>query len=145
MTSPANPVTVSAPPRRLPIRVPRPQWILLAAIGLAVAGTGVRFGVPMYREGVAAREIERAGGKVGYMYGGPIWLLERLGSAPMRPFLHVHEVHLAASQNTDAVLEYVAGLPSLARLDLSASQVTDAGLKHVARMPNLKWLDLHYT
>ncbi len=49
----------------------------------------------------------------------------------------------ADGQMTDAVLERIAGLDFVTRLDLGGSKrLTDDGLKHLARMPRLQDLDL---
>ena len=68
--SATTPSIVTAEPRRIVFRVPRPLWIGLATVVLVVAGLGLRFYMPIYRQQVAIREIKRVGGQTEM---GPGW------------------------------------------------------------------------
>jgi hypothetical protein len=46
----------------------------------------------------------------------------------------------AAHSLDDATADVLAGMPTLAHLDLSYTQLGDAGLRRLARLPNLKYL-----
>jgi hypothetical protein len=70
----ATDMPISVDPRRVSIPLPRPLWIGLVAVVLAVVATGLQFGLPIYRQQAAIREIERAGGRVHVVPRGPAWL-----------------------------------------------------------------------
>jgi hypothetical protein len=98
-TEDANP-TISTS-RRFSIRVPRPLWIGLAAVVVVVAGVGIRVGVPVYRQHMAIREIERLKGIVTTKKGGPEWLRGWVGDPRMTMLDHVTDVNLAMTEITD--------------------------------------------
>src|SRR5262245_8096366 len=83
-TEDANPTPFAS--RRFSIRLPRPLWIGLATILLIVVAVGLHIGVPIYREQVAIREIERLGGYVQTEQGGPKWVRECIGDQRMKLF-----------------------------------------------------------
>ena len=62
--------------RRFTVQLPRPLWIGLTTVVLFGAAVGLRFGVPIYRQHVAIREIELLGGAVSTTPGGPEWQRE---------------------------------------------------------------------
>jgi hypothetical protein len=53
---------VAPKPRRFSIRLPRPLWPGVAAVVLVVVALGLQFGVPIYQQHVAVREITEIGG-----------------------------------------------------------------------------------
>ena len=73
------------------LRLPEPRWIFLSTIVLVVVGTGLRFGIPVYREQVAIREIEKLGGRVWTEPAGPAWLRERVGDERMGNRVKIHD------------------------------------------------------
>jgi hypothetical protein len=55
--------------------------------------------------------------------------------------LPLERLSLWASHSLDdAAADVLAGMPTLAHLDLSYTQIGDAGLQRLARLPNLKYL-----
>src|SRR5258708_32887213 len=105
----ANALPNSAPPdsSRLSIRPPRPLWIALATVVLVVVGAGLRIGLPIYRQQVAIREIERVGGRVEMQAGGPEWLRGHL-SVDLQKFLdEVVAINLTNEKVTDATLAHL--------------------------------------
>src|SRR5262249_61895470 len=64
---------------RRSIRLPRPLWIGMGAIVLVLTTIALRVGVPIYRQQVAIREIERLGGWVVTEERGPNWLRRWFG------------------------------------------------------------------
>jgi hypothetical protein len=149
------------------MRMPRPLTLFLLTIALVVLGTGLRFGLPIYREQVAIREIRRLGGDV--WVTGPDWAhrwfgrkrtfdlgLDVLGE-PDRVFLEfcatdealrwlqhlprVKEVHIRCSGITDAGLVHLRGLP-VSMLDAQSTPITDAGLQCLQDLPMLRFLNV---
>ncbi|MFN0053430.1 MAG: hypothetical protein ACKV0T_14700 [Planctomycetales bacterium] len=68
---------MSAAPSRIStdsrFAVPRPLWCVLATVMLIVVALALQFGVPIYRQQAAIREIERLGGAVDVSDGDPAW------------------------------------------------------------------------
>jgi hypothetical protein len=84
----------------------------------------------------------------------PAWLRELMGedffASVAAVGFHDPEVSVLESRSVtvddaDAVLEHVAGLTGVVRLELSANQVTDAGLEHLRGLTELGLLFLHGT
>src|SRR5882724_7364558 len=114
------------------VQLPRPLWIGLVTIALIVVGTGLRFGLPTYRQQVAIREIERQGGTVEFEPKGPEWLRGLLGARRMEFFDDVIKVDLSNRGvnhgeivATDDVLRHVGRLLGVTLLDLSDAHITD--------------------
>ena len=101
---------VTPEPRRFAISLPRPLWIGLATVVLIVVAVGLHFGVPIYRQHVVIREIERVGGNVETRPRGPKWLRERVGNERMKLFENVVQVSLATRPATDFTLDHVGCL-----------------------------------
>jgi len=121
------------------------------------------------RQRQAVEAIRKAGGTVLYDYqfheeSGmatgvqespvPAWLRELMGkdffASVAAVGFHDPEVSTLNSRPTtvddaDAVLEQVAGLTRVIRLELSANQVTDIGMEQLRGLTRLKYLDLSYT
>jgi hypothetical protein len=129
-------------PRRLAIRPPRPLWIALAAAVLILVACGLQFGMPIYRQQMAVREIERLGGSVLTSPRGPKWLRDLAGDERMKSFDIVDGADLGDIHATDANLEQLTALTGLEDLWLHDSQVTDAGLAHLPGFANLHSLSL---
>jgi Leucine-rich repeat (LRR) protein len=130
-------------PRRFPIRLPRPLWLGLAAFFIIVASVVLRVGLPIYWQHVVLKEIERLGGTVVTMPGGPDWLRGRIDDDGMEPFDTVTEIEIPDSQASDATLRNMGSLARLERLRLDKTNVTDAGMVHLSGLTNLRdlWLD----
>ena len=164
--------SMTTPPRELrrsSIRLPRPLWIGLAAVVLIVGGVGVRFGVPIWRQQAAIREIERVGGSIETDQQGPEWPREYIGDAWEKLFYSTWRVDLNYTDATNATLDqltcltrleslwldhtqvtdsglaHLNGFKNLVGLWLGETQVTDAGLQHLARLPDLTVLVLNHT
>jgi hypothetical protein len=127
------------------IRLPRPLWIGLATVVLVVVAIGLRIGVPIYRQHVAIREIERLGAYVITSPVGPKWLRARLGNDAMKLFDEVTFVDFRGTRATDATMDHVSCLKSMTGLSLHGTQITDAGLAHLKGLPNLYRLSLFNT
>lgn len=118
--------------------MPRPLWVALAAVVLFVLGTGLRIGMPIYRQRAAIGKIQKLGGNVEVRAAGPAWLRELLGHEREELLDEVVAVNLADRHATDATLGCVAQLNGIESLFLSRTQVTDAGLEHLSWLPKLK-------
>src|SRR5437879_6523126 len=104
------PEPTPAEPRRFSIRLPRPMWIGLATVLLIGAAIFVRVGLPIYRQHLAIREIERLGGYVETRPRGPEWLRDWVGNERFR-----------LCEDVDLV-----------RVDRPTVAVTEATLAHVS-------------
>lgn len=110
------------------------------------------------RQSKAVVEIRKLGGAVTYVPvfrgegwlplqavpSGPAWLSRVLGDDSYL-FTEPVMVNLRSVTVTDAVLQQLAYLPRLQRLDLEQSQVTDAAIEHLKGLTDLKNLDLSHT
>ena len=136
------PALSSLEPRRFSIRPPRPLWIGLATAVLSLAAVGFHVGLPIYRQHLVIRDVERLGGRVVTLPRGPDWLRDRIGSQRMKLFDAVVAIHLRDSQATDELLGRLRWLPGLESLALSHTDVSDAGLAQLKGLRNLKrlWL-----
>ena len=159
-------------PRRLSIRLPHWGWFLLLTVALIIAGIGLSFWLPYYRQQRVIQEIETLAGSVRTERGGPDWLRQHLGANHIREstifeqavsidleFTEVTDVqiaHLIACRNlrslnlahtqvSDSVLGQLAGLTNLEVLDLSETAITDAGLRHLSGLKKLEDLSLSAT
>ena len=90
------------------------------------------------REQVMVAEIEKLGGRVGYMDTMvPRWVAA--------PFRRASFVGFCYGNVTDDEVVHLERLTNLKRLSLNGAQVTDAGLVHLEGLPNLEVLGLAYT
>jgi hypothetical protein len=138
-----DPITPSL--RRFSIRLPRWLWIGLAAVVPVVVGVGLRVGVPIYRQHLAIREIERLGGTCETRPRDPQWL-RNLRASKLRVLRdEVVGVGFDSPQVTDATLVHLRAMTSLELIQLDNAPVTDAGLVHLAGMRNLRTLRLKNT
>src|SRR5262249_27860670 len=106
---------------------------------------GLHFGMPIYRQQAVIRQVERLGGKVRTIPGGPEWLRPRLGDERMKLFDRVTRVDLNDTQANDVTLSQVASLAQLEWLELDSTPVTDAGLAHLIELKHLERLHLYRT
>jgi hypothetical protein len=162
------PIPTRAEPYRLLIGLPRPLWIGLTAAVLLIGWLAIQFGMPIYRQQAAIREIKQLGGRVDLLKDGPSWLYDLIGDAPMElieeplsadlpnfsneGLRHINwlaglkELHLMESTITDAGLVYVSGMTNLETLSFNNSLdnllITDAGLMQLKGLPGLKRLFL---
>src|SRR5262245_53886579 len=80
-------MSVASPePSHVSIRLPRPLWLGLATLVMVVVATGLRFGIPVWRQQAAVSAIEALGGSVQIEPGGPAWLRDRIGIENMKFF-----------------------------------------------------------
>src|SRR5579863_3464242 len=121
----------SPKPDRLSIHPPQTFWIFVLDVVLIFVGIWFQFGLPVYRQQVAIREIERVGGSVETRNAGPIWLRYWLGDERMELFDDVVRVSLDFNPAADAALGHVARISSLEELSLNSSEVSDKGLSHL--------------
>src|SRR5262245_28561163 len=92
-----------AEPHRLSLRLPHWGWLLLGTAVIVLLVSGLRFGLPAYRQHVAIREIERLGGQVN---ASPIpvsldWLPEIAADSLTVWAVGVDEVYLHGAELTD--------------------------------------------
>ena len=130
--------------RHFSIRLPRPLWIGLAAAVVVFVAVGLRIGLPIYRQSVAARKVEQLGGWAVTRPAVPAWL-QWWGSARLgKALAEIEEIdfNLTETPVTDADLACVDGLASLHRLDVNFKQITDGGLVHLRSLPELQILNL---
>jgi|SRR5579872_1520014 len=142
----------SPEPRRFANSLPRPLWIGLAAIVLIVAGVTLRIWAPIYRQHLAIREFERAGGYVATVKSWPDWLQRLSGTGPSQTDsrLKVFDEPMGAYAGkcrsiTDSDLVSLRALPTLRARNLSRTQVTDDGIDHLVVLKNLEILVLDFT
>jgi Leucine Rich repeats (2 copies)/Leucine Rich repeat len=147
MVATSNPTPQSAvdepprPRRWIPVSL-RMLALLLAIVGVFAGREGVR----MYRQQIAIREIEQAGGTIVETEdGGPDWLRYILGDRCMQVFDTVVTVNLDQSTITDAGLAKLEVLTGLRSLDLAHTEVTDAGLASVRPLRDLRGINLNET
>jgi ankyrin repeat protein len=107
-------------PRRLSIHLPRPLWIGLATVALIGASLGVRYGVPIYRQQVAIREIERAGGSVIMNTAGPFrlrrWLNNWISDSWLRPFDSIARADVIFRETIDDDIKHFLAVRPLPEL-----------------------------
>jgi hypothetical protein len=127
------------------LRLPHPQSLFLLTVVLVLLALGLQFGLPIYRQQMAIREIERLGGAVQARLKAPLWLRERLPDEFVRLFGTVRLVHLRTTAVTDADLSILRTFPQLEALSLSYSGVTDAGLTQLSGFEHLRILELDKT
>ena len=111
-----------------------------------VVEVALQIGMPIYRQQVAIREIDRLGGIVHTTRGGPQWLRSLTGDDWMRPFDRAWRVIVIMPEDdADAILSHAAKLGQLEVVRLDFTQVTDRGLSQIKDLRELKILDLNYT
>lgn len=127
---------------QLSIHLPRPLWIGLVTSVLLIAMAGLQFGLPIWRQQAAIREIERLGGRIKIELGGPEWMRKRVGDGHMKYFDHVVRVELTVQSANDSTLNYVAALTDVKVLRLGNSRITDDGLVNLRGLHYLEelWL-----
>src|SRR5258708_1260876 len=147
MAAPTNPdPTTERPPRSW-------RWIplsvrMLASMVLLLGIGGLWLGARGYRQMVAIRDIEQAGGEVLTEKAGPEWLRARVGDEWMRSLDKVVRVdfygldRLDGTPVTDAELVNLKGLTELTLLSLDGTWVSDTGLEHLQGLTRLKSLSL---
>jgi hypothetical protein len=143
--SAAYPDPAMLKPRRFSIRSPAASWIVLATVVLTVVAVALGIGVPIWRQQVASREIERLGGQIDVRNDGPEWLQELMGPKDAQIFNVITRVRLGGTDFGDGDMSILSGLGTVERLVLYNTRVTDSGLVHVRGLRNLKGLYLHGT
>jgi len=140
VTAPVNPNSLPSP-----IRLPRPLSIGAVAVVVCIVAAGLRFGLPIYRQQVAIREIERLGGRITTEPVGPDSVRRWIGDSAMKPFDRPVAVDLADTPLTDDGLQLVGQLTTLEDINLYGTSVTDAGLQHLTGLTHLWALSLNQT
>jgi hypothetical protein len=112
---------------------------------LVVVAAGVQFILPVWRQQLAIREIQRLGGRIVIQKGGPEWLRERVGNEHMKYFDKVVKADLTVKSVSDSTLRHVAALDNLKALWLGNSRITDDGLAYLRGMNRLEQLWLGNT
>src|SRR5262245_19305507 len=132
-------------PRRFPIRLAQLAWILAATLMLGLVTAALRVGLPIYRQHLAVKEIERVEGYVSAKKLGPAWLRRWLGAEPMKSLDEIRFVSVPSEEFDDTGLAKIGALKSTTRLNLSGTQITDGGLARIADFKALRRLDLSRT
>ena len=104
--------------------------LLLAIVGLPVAGPGFSGSEPELTQDEVIIRIQKLGGRVHV-------LEQQLGKPVARA--------LSLKRFTDRDVPLLSGLATLIVLDLSGSRVTDKGLAHLKGLTSLEHLDLRDT
>jgi Leucine-rich repeat (LRR) protein len=131
--------------RRFFVLLPQPPWSRLLAVVLVIFSVGTRIGLPLYRQAIAIREVERLGGTASIRPWGPEWLRKRFGNSWTKLAGEVVSVDLQVKPASDGTLHHVRCLSGLEALTLNGTQITDAGLLHIGDMSNLRLLSLSFT
>ncbi len=126
-------------------RLPRPLWIFLLTVALAVVFVGLRFGIPLYRQAVAALKIEQFGGVVTKEPMGPNWLRGIVGEQRIAALDKVTAVVLWHLDLENADFECLKWLPNLKELTIEGTQIPDAGLENLKGLAELRILSLANT
>src|SRR5262245_18253911 len=140
-------------PRRSSLQIWWRVRIGVAAVVAIVVAVLLRVGLPVYRQHVAIREVERVGGNIETSPCGPEWLRSLLPENWLKLIDDVVSVDLAAStadadgghEFGDSELVRIACLSELKLLWLSNTRVTDSGLNYTSRFTHLEALSLTYT
>lgn len=113
------------------IRLPRPRWILLAAVLVFIAFAGLSW----WSGRAAIRESRRLGG---YCHAGQL--------GPAEPFAidaMIDQVHFQDRPISDEYLvQFASRFRNVSVLSLHNCQLSEAGLSHLRRVPTLKSLIL---
>lgn len=161
----AGPITPE--PRRFSLRLPRPLWIGVATVVIVILAVGTWFGIPVYHQQVAIREIEVSGSWVEVTRGGPDFLRRWIGDEWMKVFdipktvvirgrgvaaaeqvkvlKSVTALSFWSTQISDERLSCLESLSRLELLDLRDTAITGAGLVHLRKLQSLRRLDLSGT
>src|SRR5258708_39646134 len=110
-----------ADPCRCTIGVPHWRWFVLVTVVLVVVGIALRISIPICRQQLAARELERAGASIEMKPGGPDWLRHWVGDRWMRPFDDVNDVDAHGMNFTDADLVHLKWLGHVEQLWLDGT------------------------
>src|SRR5258708_40187401 len=105
-TTPSLDPTGDRPPRRQ-CWVPMSLRMFAGVLVALSAGRALLIGVPIYRQQVAIREIERVGGGYTTRPGGPAWLRSWIGDERVSVFASVRHVGfygIDGDANLDAAL-----------------------------------------
>jgi hypothetical protein len=131
-----------------------PKTLLLAFVGLVVAGPGLSAGGPALTQDQAVARIQWLAGRVrvlDHQPGKPVaraWSLNRFSDrdlALLRGFAPLIVLDLSESSVMDKGLARLKGLTSLEHLDLRDTPVTDKGLRLLKGLTALRMLDLTNT
>src|SRR5262249_16039420 len=114
----------------------------LSTVVLVVVAIGLRFGVPIYQQQLAIRDVERLRGSVPTEHVEPERLRDWVGDERMKGFAEVKIIRLGGSEIGDEGLSRLSVFKDLESLDLASVPITDAGLVHLKRLTRLKelWL-----
>jgi hypothetical protein len=126
----------------------------LAMVVAVVLAVGLHFGVPIYRQKAAIKEIERLGGHVERIPRGPAWfrrlvadswLTEHMGNECGQIFDKIESVRLPPDETTFSNRfcgKYGGSLPYVREL---MPTVSDETLACITGTPGIKRLDLRWT
>jgi hypothetical protein len=136
--------TVDKPPR--PRRwIPLSLKMFMAIMVLVFVGSSLWVGVPIYRQRLAMREIDRLDGSLVTMPDGPEWIRDWLDEEQMRSIDTVIGVDLSYTNASDETMVCLGGLSSLQTLSLDGTKITDVGLSHIKQSKAVQVLNLDDT
>jgi hypothetical protein len=103
------------------------------------------YGLIIYEQQLAIREIQAAGGRLTSEPGGPSWVRAALGPDYSKYLDRVVEVELQGKAVLDSTVSCVGRLTNVRKLSLQETLISDAGLGAVARLSQLEVLVLDGT
>jgi len=132
------------------LRLPKPGWILLAAIVLIALAGLTALTVPYYRAHRFESEVEQLGGQVMLDSSVSESWQEWAGThnAPWALGIFENQVwsaDLSGTKIDDTWLRRLSCFPEIRHLDISGTEITDAGLAVLQQLPRLAHLDLSKT
>ncbi len=98
--------------------------------------------MPIYRQYVAMKQIERLKGTAVTAERKPDWLRKRIGNDATDLFEDVVHVELSNSKVNDADLVHLTALPNVEVLNLANTKVGNAGLIYLRTLAKLQRLEL---
>jgi hypothetical protein len=127
------------------LRMPRPLTLALLTAVLVLEALGLHFGMPIYRQQRAIREIERRGGVVYTSERGPDWLRQWLSVDVRNAFSQAYDVTIYEKDFDDLNARHIAELTGLESLILAKCPITDAGLVNLSGLRRLEYLEIFRT
>src|SRR5262245_39526744 len=135
-------VSPTPEPPRFSVPVPRPLWIFLATVVLAIVTVGVQVALPIYREEVSKRAIIEASGLMVSRERQRGWTLDkrRWGTS------ETITVDISEAKVTDdSMLAHVGALRTAEVVSAKNTLITDGVLAHLKGLKKLRSLDLDNT
>jgi Leucine-rich repeat (LRR) protein len=138
---------ITSGPGRPPYRLANLLWFGRVMAALIIVAVALRFAMPIYRQQLAVREIERLGGWFNSHahYPDDDTRMTVVGLEQLDRLISLQGLWLSNAHVTDAGLAHLERLTTLQALSLNRTPVTDAGLANLKGLANLHELDLENT